>query len=141
MDGECKQSIDLIKMDKLTELKQEEIKAKHALMRIRSKILNLEEKNLTPALIKKYEGKYFKFRNSYSLPKSERDKWWVYSKVLKVKSRDEITSFAFQKDIYGEITTSKKNRTSESILQIEITKREFDAAYNKMIQTINKYNG
>jgi len=138
MDGECKQSIDLIKMDKLTELKQEEIKAKHALMRIRSKILNLEEKNLTPALIKKYEGKYFKFRNSYG---GDRKKWWMYVKCMKVKSRDEITSFAFQKDIYGEITTSVKKRTSESILQIEITKREFDTAYNKMIQTINKYNG
>jgi hypothetical protein len=37
------------------------------------------------AKAKKLVGKCFKFRNCYSCPKGDKDKWWLYTRIVGVK--------------------------------------------------------
>jgi hypothetical protein len=49
-------------------------------------------------------GKCFRYRNSYSLPKTERDYWWTYRKVTALGAHGRLRYFEFQTDKNGAIT-------------------------------------
>ena len=46
-------------------------------------------------------GKCFHFRNSYSCPDGDADRWWLYMRVLGVKGM-ELECESFEPDRYGE---------------------------------------
>lgn len=84
-----------------------------------------------PKLKAKYEGKYFKYRNSYSCPQSESDYWFIYFKVLKVGNERSITALRFEIDNSSKIEIEIKEVYTSS-LQTEITEKEFLAARDRV---------
>ena len=101
------------------------------------RITELERKEKLPDLKKKYEGSYFRFKNSYSCPESDKDRWWLYFYIYEVVDGKTFKGFSFQTDKYGEITihSGEINVTTSSI---ETTKDEFYKAYHKMLETATK---
>lgn len=126
---------------KLQELKQQEIKAASKLNIIRNQISKVESEELLPPYKKKFEGKYFKYRNCYSCPKDESEKWWMYVKVEKVTQLHQMQGFTFQTDMYGKVSVEQEKSLSESSCQVAITKKEFDAAYKRMLKRIETIYG
>lgn len=93
-------------------------------------------------------GKFFKTKNSYSLPKKPSDYWFIYTKITDIKKGDlydtgngvlsEFRGFDFQTDMYGDITINKSRKGCVHSLGDEITEQEFNEAWNKMIDSLNK---
>jgi len=93
---------------------------------------------------KKLEGKYFKYRNSYG----HGTGWWLYKTVTEIKESDVYDtgsngpacrykgwSFEICSNGHISIETIKSGYTHS--LETEITKKEFNAAWNKMIDKLN----
>jgi len=100
---------------------------------------------------KKFEGKCFKMRNNYSLPEVPSDYWWLYKKVVKIKKEDIYFSkcktlkvlsyydgYSFQTDKHGRITINKNEQGYIHGLGEEITEKEFNDAWDKMIVCLEK---
>jgi len=83
-----------------------------------------ELKHLLPKLKKQYEGKYFKYRNSFSCPQKESDYWYLYSKVSKVISVREVYRISFEMDIHSKIEIHG-GKSYMSCLGVEISKEEY----------------
>lgn len=97
-----------------------------------------------PIFKKKYEGKYFKYDNGYN----REQRWTMYTKVVEIKPEhiydtrgNEVTScyngWNFQTDTNGQITISCEKNGYAHSLQKEISEKEFNEAWNKMIEKIN----
>lgn len=97
-----------------------------------------------PLFKKKYEGKYFKRSNGYN----DKERWWMYTKVVEIKPDDvydtkgngvasHYTGWTFQTASNDEITISKEERGYVQSLGYQISKAEFTAAWNKMIDKLN----
>jgi hypothetical protein len=123
-------------MNKLKRLQHQEKKTESKLNSIRNQISRIESATLLPLLKKKYEGKYFKCRNSYSCPKDDSERWWMYMKIEKVDQLHQMSGCTFQTDMYGRVIMEQKPSLSEAVCEIEITKKEFDAAYKKILKRI-----
>jgi len=121
---------------KLQELQQQKQKAASKLNSIRNQISKIESEELLPNYKKKYEGKYFKYKNCYSCPKDDSERWWMYIKIEKVNQLRWMQGFTFQTDKDGKVTIEQECSLSESICQVAITKKEFDAAYKRMLKRI-----
>lgn len=126
---------------KIQELQQQEIKAASKLNSIRNQISKIENEEMLPAYKKKYEGKYFKYKNCYSCPKDESERWWMYVKIEKVTQLRWMQGFTFQTDKDGKVTIEQERALSESSCQVAITKKEFDAAYKRMLKRIGTIYG
>jgi len=126
---------------KIQELQQQEMKAASKLNSIRNQISKIESEELLPSFKKKYEGKYFKYKNCYSCPKDETERWWMYVKVEKVTALRWMQGFSFQTDMYGKVAIKQEKSLSESTCQVAITKKEFDAAYKRMLKRIGTIYG
>jgi hypothetical protein len=88
-----------------------------------------------PALKKKYEGKYFKYKNSYS----GGDNWWLYSKCVEVKATRVFIRNHFQTDTMGKCDFEVNSKEySPSTFQVQITKKEYNAALKKFCNQANK---
>lgn len=85
-----------------------------------------------------YVGKYFKFRNSYSCPNGEEDKWWLYKKVT--AEGDDLTVLNFQRDVHGRIDISHERLFCKLSGVIEISREEFVAAWETILKEINSFN-
>jgi len=74
--------------------------------KLRQEIRDLEEKERVekelPGL-KKLEGTYWKFRNSYSSPRTDADYWWKYRHVVKVTDDACLEMVDIEIDRYGEL--------------------------------------
>lgn len=96
-----------------------------------------------PEISKKFLGKYFKDKNGYS----QNDEWWMYHKVTDIKPEDvysvggEPTAkcrvLTFNATSEGHIRILKDNNAYVHGLGQEITEREFNEAWNKMMDAIN----
>jgi hypothetical protein len=82
--------IDLIK------LKANCKKAQLKLNDLREQIEEAENKKAIPELRKRYEGKFFKYRNSCS----GEEKWWFYSFCKKIKSKTYAEGDCFEATPY-----------------------------------------
>jgi hypothetical protein len=122
-----------IEMKTIDQLKQEADDLRAKVRKIHETIDKIMSDEALPDLKKKYEGKYFKYRNSCS----GDPKWWLYSKCEKVVFRNLFEGFWFQIDYAGRVEI--KNNVFEFHFQKEITKKEFMTAYNKMLKTIETY--
>jgi len=97
---------------------------------------------------KKFEGKFFKTSNCYSCPEKPSDYWWLYTKITEIKPKDiyntrgngvasHYTGWSFQVDKYGQISIEREKSGYIHSLGQEITEKEFNAAWDKMIDKIN----
>lgn len=114
------------------------------------KIFEAEEKALIeehyPKFKNKYEGKCFKIRNRYG---GDSKGWWLYVKVTEIKPEDvydtsgngvacKYTGWQFQVDEHGNINISKEDFGYCHSLGQLISEGEFNAAWNKMIDLMDK---
>jgi hypothetical protein len=94
---------------------------------------------------KKLEGKCFKTRNSYGNDRS----WWLYRKVTEIKLSDvydtrgngpacHYTGFSFQTCTENKSSIEPEKYGYVHHLGTQITEREFNKAWSKMIVNINK---
>ena len=124
-------------MDNMQDLLEREKDLMTALRLVQEDIAELKEQEALPALRKKYEGKYFTYRNSYSLPKKEADYWLVYFHVRQVVGVNQFEVFRFQTTRDGEMTCEIKV-VSEWQLETKISKRHYDKYKNKFVNAILK---
>lgn len=97
--------------------------------KLHSEILDKKNKNLI--------GKCFKFRNGYG----GEEKWWLYYKVVDIKSgfNDLLVITVEEPHLNsGDYVEIKMRDTHRDMLQTEITEKEFNLAYEKALQKINK---
>jgi len=98
---------------------------------------------------KKFEGRYFKVKNSYGGAEKRSDWWWLYIKVTQVNPDDvydtggngvncRCKGYSFQTCKYGNVEIDKNKRTYISSLVQEITEKEFNEAWNKLMSTLEK---
>lgn len=90
-----------------------------------------------PALRKKYEGKCFKFRDSYG----SGEEWWLYYRVLKVRDLRYCACVSFQSTSLSVLEVNKNNILPLGMLDdaIPITRHEYNTAlrsFYKKIQNI-----
>lgn len=78
------------------------------IQKARAELEIIREKKTTEQNLK-LVGHCFKYRNSYSLPETESDYWWLYVKVLKVDDTSLLV-LEFQTDKYGEISIKPETR-------------------------------
>lgn len=93
---------------------------------------------------KKLEGKYFKTRNSYG----SDEKWWLYKKVTRINKSDlymgaeEVLCYyhgwQFQICSHGQFRVEQVKHGYVHCLDIEISEKEFNNAYNKSIEWLDK---
>jgi len=97
---------------------------------------------------KKLEGKYFKYKNSYSCPEKPSDYWFLYTKITEIKPDDvyntrgngvacHFKGWSFQTDKYANISVEKKKTGYVHSLGQEITENEFHSAWDKIIEALN----
>lgn len=85
-------------------------------------------------------GKCFKYRNSYSCPRSDEDYWWMYLKVLGA-SGTSLQIWCFDTDKYGKIQIEPDSRIAHECIQIgyhEIPLSEFNAAWQATMEKLEK---
>ncbi len=104
---------------------------------LKNKIDDIENKMLVPELKKRYVGKYFKYRNNYSCPQTEKDYWWLYSQVIGVIGKDQCIVNSFEFDSEGQIRINTQKNISIYLLGQETTKKDFKDSLEIAIRTIN----
>ena len=99
-------------------------------------------------------GKCFKAKNSYSVPENEKDTWYAYFKIIAINSKkcedgDSYYTFSIlrveqypNEDIIIKTDREAINLDHFYLLRDhdfeKITQREFEAAYRKIIKSLNK---
>jgi len=77
-------------------------------------------------------GRYFKFRNSYSLPKTEADYWWLYAYIETVDD-GVAQAIMFQTDRDGKIEIESRSFYGLNGY-VEIEADEYIAARSAMLR-------
>jgi hypothetical protein len=84
-------------------------------------------------------GKCFKYRNNYSCPKGPRDYWWYYVKCVGMGQYSPKT-FTFQTDNEGRIEIKEEGWFMRTDGYVEISEREFRAAWRRVQKRIAGMN-
>lgn len=98
---------------------------------------------------RQFEGKFFKLRNNYSCPETKEDYWFLYTHITSITEESLYAScdgrvlchcngWSFQTDKYGNISISKVENGYTHSVGKEITKKEFDSAYELMLSKIQQ---
>jgi len=101
---------------------------------VEEKIEAMEEGLHLPGIKKKYEGKYFRYRNAYN----SDDTWWLYYRVKKVTSTMNCIVDTFQTDSYGEAKIKLNDRTYISHLEHKITRAQWNSAAKAVWKKANQ---
>lgn len=100
-----------------------------------------ENKEAIPSLKEKFEGKYFKYRNSFGCPKEEYDYWYIYVKIHEVRDDTSMIGFVFAINKHGELSAKLDKDINQYLCETEITREEFKTAYSNMGNAIkNMYH-
>jgi hypothetical protein len=83
---------------------------------------------------KKFVGKYFRYRNNYSLPKTAKDYWYIYFRVLRVDSMGMVVCLRVQRDKNGVIEINSKYHTYPHHLGEQITRKQYVTAVNDIME-------
>lgn len=75
-----------------------------------------------------FVGKYFKYRNSYSCPRSPEDYWWMYARVDRLNKSGIPVGVTFQTDSDGKIEIETSNLRVD-MYWTKITSTEFAEAW------------
>ncbi len=98
-------------------------------------IENTERQKLYTPLV----GKFFKYRNSYSVPQTEADYWYQYVEVTGVEGENiGVKVFMFENDVHGQIRIELDGR--KPILSsgyTEISRDEFLSAWQNIQDSIS----
>jgi hypothetical protein len=96
---------------------------------------------MAPELEKTFVGKFFKYRDSYG---SDDKGWWLYQYVIGLSGPDfnipnpTFKVFSFQTCTYGKTEIHRDDYYFQTSLgPKQITRREFVAAYEKMLKGIS----
>lgn len=117
------------KKTKLDTLKTEFAKVKKKYHTLQNDIEEEEIKLELPNLKKQYEGKFWKYENSFG---SDSDKWWYYSFCKKVINNREAIVDSFQITPYeNEFNVNDKDYFH--LFGVEITREEYIAALDEFI--------
>lgn len=90
---------------------------------------------------KQYLNNCYKYpRNYYDCPESEEDYWDIYYYVYGVLDDGYLKTICFQKDKHGKITIETRRENGHHFNKgvIKITKEEYKAEWNKIMDYINK---
>lgn len=124
-------------MPTLEELKEQLTTKEKERVQILNKIDKAERTELEPELKKRFEGKFFKYRNSYG----SGGKWWLYAHCTAVK-HPFIISNTFQICTYGNADFKVGDKSSMRHFQNDgykqITKAEYKKAFTKFHQHLKK---
>lgn len=111
---------------------KEQIEAELApLQALLGRLRDAEERQKAVALV----GKCFKCRNNYSCPKGPKDYWWYYVKCVGM-GQYRPKAFTFQTDKEGRIEIKEENWFMRADGYIEISEREFQAAWRRVQKRI-----
>ena len=102
---------------------------------ITQRIYSLEDQARSDAN-KGLAGKCFRYRNSYSCPKDDSERWWLYRRVTSVGKDGHLQVFQFQTDQYGKTEIEfAKDRSSN--LGEPITLKQFRHAWRITARMLN----
>lgn len=74
-------------------------------------------------------GKCFKYRNCYSCPKDESERWWLYAAVLSIDKDGYLETIQFQTDKDGRLDIKRDTQFGDMAGNwFLISRHEFDAA-------------
>jgi len=136
-------------MDSIIDLQKKVQAAKTRANILQSRIDKAKEKNILPDLKKTYIGRCYVYRNAYG----PENKWNLYRKIKDIEwvhfyenGEIQVTAILFEFEYHkgnnldGEMVLSvcKKADFSLSILGEEITQGQFDAAWNRVIESVKK---
>jgi hypothetical protein len=82
-------------------------------------------------------GKCFRYRNSYSCPKDESDRWWLYQRIIEIDRRGWLRVFMFQRDRDGKLEIETALSFGTSALGEPITLRQFQYAWKVTARMVN----
>jgi hypothetical protein len=116
-------------MNRLDELRKQSYKIQREI----TELLEAERMENGKHLI----GRYFKFINSYSMPQTPEDYWWLYAHVYK-QENSNLISYEFEKDSDGKVRINPDKITLAPVLEtwVEITEDEFREAFNKLMNEL-----
>lgn len=97
---------------------------------IREEMNDIEMQLCLPALKEKYEGKYFKYWNSYG---NKEEGWWLYFHVRSVDNQFYAKGEQFQTEKYNKSDFELNGPISYDCLQEEITKEDYMSAANEFL--------
>ena len=89
----------------------------------------------------KLVGTYWKYRNCYSCPEKDSDYWWMYMKVVKTDGRGHLTTFDFQTDKDGNVSTRQNGYQHVLLLKsgyVAISEAEFTRAWDLMLSHLHQ---
>ena len=78
-------------------------------------------------------GKFFKYRNCYSLPAKPSDYWWLYVRVESMSKGGTLAALTFQRDSDGKIEFARHDHWQRLDGHMSIPRREFNAAFKRML--------
>lgn len=91
-----------------------------------------EKQHETKGLI----GRCFKYHNSYSCPKSDDDKWWIYQRITGVDS-GRLHATSFQIDINGKIEIEASDIFNSVSGWQEISESEYQNAWAVTLHAVS----
>lgn len=97
--------------------------------------LNILERQKKEEENSKLVGKYFKYRNSYSCPESDKDRWWIYRHVISMND-NELSGVTFGTDMYGKVEIERGAIPSYLTGWTEIEEAEYLEAWEGLISDI-----
>jgi hypothetical protein len=101
----------------------------------RLELYKIEEDEIRVANLK-YEGKYFKCKNSYSSSTDEGEYWWSYFRYDHLLDTRKFSISWFEKDNKGKFSAHFHDEYYYYDGMIEITKEEYNAELTKMLEQI-----
>jgi hypothetical protein len=108
---------------------------------IKNELFDLEEEYAEKYTVEDnkelYLHKYYKYKdNCYGLPKTKDDYWDVYYYIIDVTTNGMVF-VKFQKDSNRIVTISKELDYCNMNILTEITKEEYNEAFDRIIETID----
>ncbi len=113
-------------------LEQQLLEARKEVFRITKELAQIKTKQSLPKLKRKYEGRFWKFQNSYD---SDR-KWWLYSYCIEVINETTGLFHTFESEIDINVFNARIER-SYNICQIEISQQEYLNALDAFRQKLS----
>lgn len=86
----------------------------------------------------RFVGKYFKYRNSYSLPQTPDDYWWLYSHVVGISKDGMMEVTTFQNDKRGRIEIEMRACGTDATLGEEIDQSEYEEARDMLFEELTE---
>ena len=119
-------------MDKSTLARKQELEQS---IRVTKMELDEIDTSIRGDRLKPLAGKCFKYHNSYSSPKDDSERWWMYKTITKVDGVN-TWAFSFQKDEYNKVEIDFYDVYVPTDGWIEIDRNEFLEAWEHIFSDV-----